>query len=415
VPSTPIRVTRHAALSLPPSFLRPLWALGFRLPRLLPLLLVCIGIASPRLEAQVFVSGNENKIDLTSGKPRWIEGAAPDSLSVIDFQQFPPRVRHLRDIGNTVIGPPSNILVTRDGKRAILANSIRGDAQGQPDPWVPNHEVYLVDLTSNPMKVLSTAKLEAQPSGMSWASDESWLLVACRAAGKIQRVAVRGDELIAGLSVDVGRPEDAVSDVAITPDGMTAIVSVHKAGHLRRVDIRGDQLLASDEKASTYGQPYRVVVTPDGELALTAGPGFANNGLDLDALTIVDLSVRPMRTIEYVTVGSGPESLEISPDGRWLAVVLMAGSNYPPEDPRHSETAELVLLRREAKSFRIHQRLPIGRIPEGVAFTPDGQHLLVQCHPDRQIWVFRMEDAGASDAGYRIDVPGMPSSLRASR
>jgi len=376
---------------------------------------VCFWMAAGMSQAQVFVSGNENKIDLTTGKPRWIQGAAPDSLSVIDFQQFPPRVRHLRDIGNTVIGPPSNILVTRDGKRAVLANSIRGDAQAQPDPWAPHDEVYLVDLTTSPMKVLSTARLEAQPSGMSWSNDESWLLVACRAAGKVQRVTLQGDTLIAGMSVEVGRPEDAVSDVAITPDGGTAIASVHKAGHLRRVDIRGDQLVASDEKASTYGQPYRVVVTPDGELALTAGPGFANNGLDRDALTIVDLTVRPMRTLEFIAVGSGPESLEISPDGRWLAVVLMAGSNYPAEDPRHSETAELVLLRREGKSFRIHQRLPIGRIPEGVAFTPDTRYLLVQCHPDRQVWVFRMDDSGASDSGYRVDVPGMPSSLRGSR
>jgi hypothetical protein len=60
------------------------------------------------------------------------------------------------------------------------------------------------------------------------------------------------------------------------------------------------------------------------------------------------------------------------------------------------------------------QRLPVGRIPEGVAFTSDGKYLVVQCHPDREMRIFQVAGGIATDTGKRIKVPGMPSSLRAA-
>lgn len=88
----------------------------------------------------------------------------------------------------------------------------------------------------------------------------------------------------------------------------------------------------------------RVVITPDGSLGLTAGQGFAQNGIDVDALSVIDLTANPIRTIGYVELGAVPESIEISPDGQWVAAVLMAGSNYPPEDPRFRDHGEVVIL-----------------------------------------------------------------------
>jgi hypothetical protein len=58
--------------------------------------------------------------------------------------------------------------------------------------------------------------------------------------------------------------------------------------------------------------------------------------------------------------------------------------------------------------------LTVGRIPEGVAFTSDGRNLVVQCHPDRELWVLAVQGKKLKDTGRRIAVPGMPSSLRAS-
>ena len=82
--------------------------------------------------------------------------------------------------------------------------------------------------------------------------------------------------------------------------------------------------------------------------------------------------------------------------------------------PNYSARGELVILRREGRTFRVTERHAIGRIPEGVAFTADGRYLVAQCHPDRELWMFSVERGRARDTGQRIRVPGLPSALRAS-
>ena len=154
------------------------------------------------------------------------------------------------------------------------------------------------------------------------------------------------------------------------------------------------------------------VITPDGELGLTAGSG-QGGAPDADALTIIDLTVDPIRTVGYLTLDSGPESFEVSPDGRLVAVVLMNGSNLAADDPNRTESGIVTLLARRGKTFETVQHLVIGRIPEGVAFTADGQHLVVQCHSSRQLWIFRVAGEKIIDTAHRVDVPGMPSSIRA--
>ena len=92
----------------------------------------------------------------------------------------------------------------------------------------------------------------------------------------------------------------------------------------------------------------------------------------------------------------------------------MNGSNLGPADPNHSRNGGLVLLARHGRTFRVVDEHSVGRIPEGVAFTSDGKYLVVQCHPDRELWIFSVKGGRLKDSGQRIKVPGMPSSLRAS-
>jgi DNA-binding beta-propeller fold protein YncE len=167
-------------------------------------------------------------------------------------------------------------------------------------------------------------------------------------------------------------------------------------------------------KFSVYGQPYRVVITSDAQFALTAGQGFGN-GMDADALTVIDLKTGPYapRTVDYVTLGTVPESFEASPDGKLVAAVVMDGSNQGENSPLHTNAGAVVLLERQDRSYVRVQKIPVGRIPEGVAFTGDGKYVLVQCHADKKIWIFRVNGNKLEDTGQRVDVPGMPSSLRA--
>jgi DNA-binding beta-propeller fold protein YncE len=383
-----------------------------RLRPSLILILILLAAAWPARAARLVISGNENKIDLISGAPRVIKPEAGDSLTILDYSKFPPTVQHLPDIPNTVIGPPSNIAITPDGSLALIADSLKIDPTNPTNP-IPETAIHLLDLTARPPKLIGQVQAGRQPSGISIARNGRLALVANRADGTVSVLAINGTEISVRQTVSVCLPAESASDVAISPDGRLALVSVQKGSHLVVLEIDGETVRPTGRKLSTYGQPYRVVITPDGELGLTAGQGFGN-GIDRDAVTVIDLKARPMRTVDYVTIGAVPESIEISPDGKLLAAVLMEGSNFAATDPKYNPHGALVLLERKGRTFAVVDRHPIGRIPEGVAFTSDGKYLVVQCHPDRELWTFSVRRGRLKDTGHRVKVPGMPSSLRAS-
>lgn len=374
--------------------------------------LFCLGPAGGPVNAQLVLSGNENKVELTSGGIRVVPATAPDSVSILDFSTFPPRVQHLENVPNTVIGPPSNIAITPDRSLALIADSVRVDP-ADATRWLPNSTIHVLDLEARPPRVIGQVQAGKQPSGMSITRDGRFALVANRAEGTVTLLRIAAREVSSVETIKVCQPAESASDVAISPDGGLVLVSVQKGGFLAVLRLENGHIELTDQKISAYGQPYRCIITPDGELGLTAGAGFGN-GLDQDAITVVDLRARPIRTIHHITIGAVPESIEISPNGRLLAAVVMNGSNLAPDHPSHSDRGGLQILARRGKTFEIIRSLPVGAIPEGVAFTADGRHLIVQCHPARELWLFRVDGESVEDTGQRIKVPGMPSSLRAN-
>lgn len=382
------------------------WRFGVGIPAGIVVALV-VAFSAPA-HGQIMLSGNENKIDLTQGGQKVIPNAAPDSLTLLDFSRMPPATFTIEGVANTVIGPPSNIAISPDRRVGLVANSIRVDG----DKYSPESYVHIVDLGVRPPRVVGRVKTDLQPSGLSFTPDGKRALVACRASGTVSVLGVDGLTVKLLESVKVCEPVDQVSDVAISPDGKTALASAREASYLAVLVIDGDKVTATPRKISTFGQCYRVVFTPDGELALTAGSGFGSAS-DLDALTVIEVNGREMRATDYVGLGVSPESIEISPDGKLLAAVVIEGSNWPVGDPRHGQHGALIMLERRGKTFVKTQRIDVGRIPEGVAFTPDGKHIVVQCHPDRELWVLDVENGSGKDSGTRIKVPGMPSALRA--
>jgi DNA-binding beta-propeller fold protein YncE len=359
---------------------------------------------------QILLSGNENKFDLTQGGQKVIPGAAPDSLTLIDFSRNPPATFTTDNVPNTVIGPPSNIAISPDGKVALVANSVRVEG----DKYFPESYAHVVDLTARPPKLAGRVKTDLQPSGLSFTPDGKLALVACRASGTVSVLSVEGTIVKLLESVKVCEPADQVSDVAISPDGKTALASARMASCLVVLSIENGKVTPTGRKISTFGQCYRVVFTPDGQLAVTAGSGLGN-GSDMDAITVVEVKGRDMLATDYVGIGVSPESIEISPDGKLLAAVVIEGTNWPVGDPRHGTHGSLVILQRQGKTFVKKQKLDVGRIPEGVAFTSDGKRIVVQCHPDRELWVFDLNGDTVKDSGTRIKMPGMPSSLRAGK
>ncbi|NUM52066.1 MAG: YncE family protein [Candidatus Hydrogenedentes bacterium] len=358
---------------------------------------------------QLMISGNENKVDLTKGTPKFIPGAPPDSISILDFASFPPSVRHVTGVSNSVIGPPSNVAVAPDESIALVADSIQQDP-ADTSKYVPASRIYVLDLQSDPPSVIQEIEGGKQPSGLSITRDGRFALVANRAGGTVSLLSIEGKTVTLRQTIELCKPEDNVADVAISPDGKLALASVCNGGYLAMLHLHEGMVTSDKRKLSTCGKPYRVAITPDGTLGVTAGSG---QGIpDTDAITVVDLTQEPPRTTDYIPIGGGPESLEVSPDGTLIAAVLIGGSNLPKGEPFHEDGGKLIILARRGKTFEVVQILATGPIPEGVAFTQDGKHIVVGCHPVRKLWVYDVDGETVRDSKVRIDVPGMPSSLR---
>lgn len=360
-------------------------------------------------QGQLMISGNENKIDLTGGAPKYLSDAPPDTLTILDFSGFPPKILNVEGVGNSVIGPPSNVALTPDESIALIADAIQEDPN-DITKYVPASTIRVLDLKTNPPKVIQEIPSGKQPSGISISRDGKFALVANRADGTVSLLTIDGRNIAIKQSVEVCKPEDNIADVAIAPDGRTAIASVSTGGYFAILRIERGTLTVDRRKISSCGKPYRVAISPDGAFAVTAGSG---QGLpDMDAITVVDLQQNPPRATDYIPIGSGPESLEFSPDGRLLAAVLIGGSNLPKSAPFHEDSGKLVILARRGQTFEVVQVLTTGRIPEGIAFSQDGKHIVVGCHPERKLWVYEVDGETVKDSRVRIDVPGMPSSLR---
>src|SRR5262249_57739611 len=89
--------------------------------------------------------------------------------------------------------------------------------------------------------------------------------------------------------------------------------NAHKVSLL---DINGDKVTYTKLDLPTGQWPYNVAVASSGKIALTADNGGAGSSDgSVDTVSVVDLELNPIRIIDRVVVGDGPEGLAISPKG----------------------------------------------------------------------------------------------------
>ncbi len=89
----------------------------------------------------------------------------------------------------------------------------------------------------------------------------------------------------------------------------------------------------------------------------------------------------PFRAIEHVTVGQTPEGVAVSPDGKWMTVSNIDGTNLPNKiSPFCTEHWSLMLFSVKNGHATMIAEAPIGKNNQGVTFrfTPDGKYILIQ-------------------------------------
>ena len=380
-------------------------------------LLLCLSIvASPAaLCADIIVSAQDGKFVRVDGRATFPEPAPSDSLVVIDASTFPPVIKGtVEGLEHTVQGPPQAVAVTPDGKLAIVAAPTRYDYAAKKEIF--DNFVQVIDIEASPPKLIGKVDVGGHTNGLS-INREGTLLLAAAHDGTVKVLAIDGKNVKLLDQVKVG--EKRLSGISFTHDGKAAIVAQRDENGAAVLSIDGMSVKLTTEKISTGVTPYAVDVSSDGKWAVIGNTGIAGMlGLvgrtvgDADVVTLVDVSKRPFRAVQQISVPSTPEGVAISPDGRWIAVSCMAGSNLTTDNVGRNKIGKLLLFEIKDGWATKANEIAGAEAAQGVVFSQDSKQVLLQMDVERAIGVFAVRDGKLVDTGERLKLAAGPVSIR---
>ncbi len=336
-----------------------------------------------------------------------------DTLMIFDIGSDPAQPKEVVTLSlpNSVFGPPTNLAVTPDNRLALLANPMSWTEDG--GAWLPGpgNTLFVIDLTLNPPALIDTLTVGQQPSGLSISRDGKLVLIANRADHSVSVLAIEDKQVRLIGAVDVGGHPVAVNFSADGRRAFVAKMDVHRMGVLT---IDGTQVNYDAKNDIVTGLvPYNLGVTPNGTLALTVDMGSPNaSDGNIDTIGVIDIESEPPRLIDKVVVADGPEGLAISPSGKHAAAIIVQGSNCDHNSWFYHRNGKVELLKIDGKKVTRASEIEVGALPEGAAFSPDGEYLYVGNFLDSDISILKIEGDCLRDTGNRIKLPGHPAAIR---
>lgn len=369
----------------------------------------------PLTMLDLIASTNDAKYQRDSGRDTYLDAPGPDSVDLIDMTSFPPRIVASADIETTVIGPPQAVALHPAGRLVVVGATSHFDrATARP---VFEDRLQLVDFDAAVPEIVQHVDIGGHPQGLAFTPDGALLLAATTAGSvAVLRLLERRLQLQAELQLSSGR----LSGIAIAPDGASALVALRDEQGIAVLDITPYGVSIAPERIASGVAPYSIDICARGRWAVVGNvglPGLAGTAnllcADADSITLIDLGQRPFRAVQHVSVPSIPEGVAISPDGQWVAVLCMDGSNLPPERPGHRPHGRLQLFALRDGRLNLVDDLPAGIGGQGLSFNADGRYLIAQFNVERQLALFELAAGRLRDTGLRIPRPGGPVSLRA--
>jgi DNA-binding beta-propeller fold protein YncE len=335
-----------------------------------------------------------------------------DVVTIVDIGTDPahPRIVGTLPLMNSIFGPPTNLAVTPDGTLGLVANSMDWTPDGANWKAVPDNKLYVIDLTANPPRLIDTVAVGKQPSGMSVNRAGNLALIANRNDNSISVLSIQGKQVKLIDSVAMG---EQVSAVVFTPDGKRAIASKFPGHKVSLLNVDGQKVTYDKRDISVGLWPYNLGVTTDGKLVLT--PDNGNSGRSdghIDTVTVVDIEANPPRVVDKVVVGDSPEGFAVNPNGRMAVAIMLGGSDGPKNSWFYHRNGSVVTLKIDGKKVTKTGEVPVGGVPEGAVFSPDGRWLYVGNYTDKNISVLRVDDDKVVDTGVLVPLPGSPASMR---
>jgi DNA-binding beta-propeller fold protein YncE len=378
-------------------------------PVLLPLLVLPLLLSAVTGEAQLALSANDNKLVLIDGVGTVVQNPAVDTVSVIDLKQYPPRLVAEITAPTSVVGPPLSVAITPDESLALVTAAMKIDP-ADPKKQIPDNRVSVIDLKASPPQVIATLEAGKSPAGLSINRQGTLALVANRAEGTVSVFTISGKTVRPVGTVKLGDEKIGASHVAISPDGKTALVSRDGDDRISVLSIDGTKVEPTKRDLAAGLRPYGLDISSDGKYAAVANIG--RGGGDADTVSLIDMTARPPRVVDTITVGQTPEGLKISPDSKWIGVVVMNGSNKAKTSPFFADAGKLVLLRADGGRLVKVAETPIGHWSQGVAFSTDSKTILVGNMVEKNLQVLDWNGSVLKDSGHSIRLNGGSAAVR---
>jgi DNA-binding beta-propeller fold protein YncE len=379
------------------------------------LLTLCLALAAALVPAvaaaDLMIIGIDQKVGWgDDGKPVF-KAPGNDAVSIVDItNREAPRIVASLPLMNSIFGPPTNLAITPDERLALVANSMNWAQDGGAWKPVPDNKIYVIDLKANPPKHVATLDGGKQPSGMAISKSGDMALLANRADNSITVLSIQGMDVKVTDTVTIG---EQVAAVAIAPDGKRAFAVKFPGHKVAVLEISGGKVTYNKYDMPVGLWPYNIGVTPDGAVAITADNG--NSGQPdghIDTVSVIDAQATPPRVIDRVVVGDAPEGFVISPKGDVAVAVLLGAGVAPKSAWFYKRNGSLAVLKIDGKKVTKVGEVPVGGLPEGAVFSPDGKYLYVGNFLDNDVWILKVDGTTITDTGKRLPLPGAPASMR---
>jgi DNA-binding beta-propeller fold protein YncE len=373
-------------------------------------------LASAAHAAPFMIVGNDEKIVWDDEGKAVLSMPGRDNVVIVDLAEpEAPKIIANLPLKNSVVGPPVNLAITPDGALALVADSVDVIKEGDALKQVPDSKIHVIDLKSDPPKLVTSLTVGKQPSGLDIAPKGDQAVVANRGDGTVSLLSIKGTEVSVSDTVTLGAATDQVAHAVFTPDGRRALAVKFASHKVSLLEVRDGKLTYGKVDLPTGLWPYNVVVAPSGRIALTAdnGNSGASDG-SVDTVSVVDLEANPPRITDRVVVGDGPEGLGISPQGGVAAAAILRGGNAAKTAYFYHKTGTVAVLKIDGKTVTHIKDVEVGGLPEAVCFTPDGRYLYVGNYLDQDFSILKVDGTQVTDSGKRFKVPGHPASARMS-
>ena len=246
-----------------------------------------------------------------------------DAVLIMDISNpAEPRIRASLPLMNSLLGPPTNLQITPDGKLGLVANSVVMKQDGGAWKTAPDNKLFVIDMNANPPALIDTVTVGMQPSGMAISHKGDLALIANRAGKSVSVLAIENGKVRSLGDIPMEREAAAV---AIAPDGKRAFVCLNKVNKIGVLTIDG-QTVTYDKSLDIPSafNPYNIDMTPDGKYVVASNTGAMQT--NADAEVIIEATGPHPHVIDIMSPGNGPEGFAISPNGKTAAAPLLLGT-----------------------------------------------------------------------------------------